>query len=119
MSEARSDLLKEGLITREQFEDEANFRLRLIEIVGSRVHRTFREEILIETLENAQLSTNKYYRVEQIMPEEMSLVNGVDYLLPIAHFNKEIYATFGSPFFAYFLRIPPTVFLLIVLINKC
>lgn len=98
LNEARSDLLKEGLITRDHYEDEANFRLRLVEIVGSRVHRIFREETLIETLDNAQMSTNKYYRVEQIMPEEMSLVNGVDYLLPIAHFSKEIYATFGAPF---------------------
>lgn len=98
LNEARSDLLKEGLITRDQFEDEANFRVRMVEIVGSRVHRIFREETLIETVDNAQISTNKYYRLEQIMPEEMSLVTGVDYLLPIAHFCKEIYATFGSPF---------------------
>lgn len=98
LDEARVDLLKENLITRENCEDEAGFRLRLVEIVGARVHRIFREETLIETLDNAQMSTNKYYRVEQIMPEELTLVNGVDYLLPIAHFNKEIYATFGSPF---------------------
>lgn len=85
-------------MTREQFDDETQFRLRLVEIVGSRVHRIFREETLIETLDNAQMSPNKYYRVEQIMPEELTLVNGVDYLLPVAHFSKEIYATFGSPF---------------------
>ena len=51
---------------------------------------------------------NKYYRVEQILPEEYSVLNSSltgsngnineEYLLPVAHFTKEIYATFGSPF---------------------
>jgi ubiquitin carboxyl-terminal hydrolase 7 len=105
LSEARTDLLKENLITREQCDDESNFRLRLVEIVGSRVHRIFREDIQIETLENAESSKNKSYRVERILAEEMALATGTalgnpgsDYLLPIAHFNKEVYATFGAPF---------------------
>lgn len=104
LGECRGELLKENLINKEQCDDEQNFRLRLVEIVGSRLHRIFREDALIETLDNTQASGNKYYRVEQILPEEFSLINnlnsnnGQDYLLPIAHFSKEIYATFGSPF---------------------
>jgi ubiquitin carboxyl-terminal hydrolase 7 len=98
LSEARTNLLKETLITREQFNDESNFRLRLVEIVGLRVHRIFREDIQIETFEKGQSSTNKSYRVEQILTEEMALDPVSDYLLPIAHFNREVYATFGSPF---------------------
>lgn len=101
--ECRQGLLKEGLITKEQWEDEEGFRLRLVEIVGSKIHRIFRDEVLIENLDAAQVA-NKLYRVEQVLPEELELSsnypanNGDEYLLPIAHFSKEIYATFGLPF---------------------
>lgn len=94
LNEARGELLKEELVTREQFEDQANFTLRFVEIVGSKIHRIFKEETSIETLDSLQ--ANKSYRVEQILPEELLKEN--EYLLPVAHFSKEIYATFGSPF---------------------
>lgn len=103
LNECRCELVKENLISKEQFEDERNFRLRLVEIVASKLHRIFRDDVAIENLETAQIS-NKMYRVEQILPEEFDLLtsgnpsNGDDYLLPIAHFSKEIYATFGLPF---------------------
>lgn len=94
LNEARGELLKEELVTKEQFEDQANFTLRFVEIVGSKIHRIFKEETSIETLDSLQ--ANKSYRIEQILPEELLKEN--EYLLPVAHFSKEIYATFGSPF---------------------
>ena len=97
LNECRLELLKEELITKEQLEDEAGCRLRLEEIVGSKIHRVFKDETLIETLDPQQV--NKSYRVEQVMPDEVINPNNSDEnLLPVAHFSKEIYATFGSPF---------------------
>jgi len=95
LTECRFELLKEELITKEQFDDILNFKLRCEEIVGSKIHRIFKDEILIETLDPQQ--ANKSYRIEQILPEEV-LMSTEEYLLPVAHFSKEIYATFGSPF---------------------
>jgi len=105
LNECRMELLREEIISQEQLNDEVNFRLRLLEVVGSKVYRILKEEMPIEQLDAS--GANKYYRVEQILPEELSIVNSSfssngcisdEYLLPVAHFSKEIYATFGSPF---------------------
>jgi ubiquitin carboxyl-terminal hydrolase 7 len=107
LAECRKELLRENLITQEDFDDEKNFRLRLVEIVGYKISRVFKEDVPFESFDSSQMSTNKLYRVEQIQPDELELVNrpsgtsvgpGDDYLLPVAHFSKEVYATFGSPF---------------------
>ena len=95
LAECRAELLKEEIITKEQFEDNMNFKLRLEEIVGSKIHRIFKDEISIESLDPQQ--ANKSYRVDLVLSEETILSDG-EYLLPVAHFSKEIYATFGSPF---------------------
>lgn len=95
LTECRSELFKEQLITKEQYEDTNGFKLRLEEIVGSKIHRIFKNEISIETLDPQQ--ANKSYRIEQVQPEEALMADG-EYLLPVAHFSKEIYATFGTPF---------------------
>ena len=49
----------------------------------------------IDALEN-QLST-KSYRIEQVLDDELKICQN-ELLLPIAHFTKEIYATYGIPF---------------------
>lgn len=95
LDECRVELLKEELIFKDQCEDKLNFKLRLEEIVGSKIHRIFKDETSIETLDPQQ--ANKSYRVEAVLSEEANIVEG-EYLLPVAHFSKEIYATFGSPF---------------------
>ncbi len=95
LSECRTELYNEEVITKELFEDTLGFKLRLEEIVGSKIHRVFKNEISIETLDPQQ--ANKSYRIEQVQPDESFLADG-EYLLPVAHFCKEIYATFGTPF---------------------
>lgn len=95
LAECRMELLKEEIITKEQFDNDVEFKLRLEEIVGSKIHRIFKDETLIETLDSQQ--ANKIYRAEQILADEV-VTSNEDYLLPVAHFSKEIYATFGSPF---------------------
>jgi ubiquitin carboxyl-terminal hydrolase 7 len=108
LAECRKELLREALISQEDFDDAEHFRLRLIEIVGYKISRVFKEDVAFESFDASQMSANKLYRVEQIQPDEFAeLVNrpsgtsvgpGDDYLLPVAHFSKEVYATFGSPF---------------------
>ena len=39
----------------------------------------------------------KSYRLEEIPKEQDDLQEG-DILVPVAHFNKEVFSTFGSPF---------------------
>jgi len=39
----------------------------------------------------------KYYRVEEIPKDEMEL-NDNELLVPVNHFSKEVYSTFGTPF---------------------
>ena len=39
----------------------------------------------------------KSYRLEEIPKEQEDLQEG-DILVPVAHFNKEVFSTFGSPF---------------------
>ena len=114
LTECRNELFREELITQQQLDDLVNFRLRLVEIVASKIHRIIKEEISIDSLDSSA-TLNKFFRCEQILPEEFSLYsNGAslvagcggggggaaneEYLLPVAHFTKEIYATFGSPF---------------------
>ncbi len=113
LNECRKELLKENLITQEDYDNENGYRLRLVEIAGCKISRIFKEDVAFDTLESSQMSANKIYRVEQIQPDELELVNslggagqqqqqnhqtGDDYLLPVAHFCKEVYATFGAPF---------------------
>ena len=44
-----------------------------------------------------QVGGTKSYRLEEIPKEQEDLQEG-DILVPVAHFNKEVFSTFGSPF---------------------
>jgi len=104
LNECRAELLREETITQQLFDDQVNFRLRLVEIICSKIYRVIKEENLIEQLDS--LSVNISYRVEQILPEEYACLNtsftnaslNEEYLIRVAHFTKEVYATFGAPF---------------------
>lgn len=48
-------------------------------------------------LECLNPSGTKIYRVEEIPKEEIKLELG-EFVVPVAHFQKEIYQTFGTPF---------------------
>ena len=93
LGDCRAELLKQEIMTKQQYDDTDGFRLRFVEIVASRLNRVFKEDVLIESLD-AQLP-NKSYRVEQILPDEV-LNSNDEMILPVAHFSKEIYATFGK-----------------------
>ena len=44
-----------------------------------------------------QVGTTKSYRLEEIPKDQEELQEG-EILVPVAHFSKEIFSTFGSPF---------------------
>lgn len=48
-------------------------------------------------LECLNTNGNKVYRIEEIPKDEAKLEPG-EFLVPVAHFSKEIYQTFGTPF---------------------
>ena len=73
LNECRAELLREETITQQLFDDQVNFRLRLVEIICSKIYRVIKEENLIEQLDS--LSVNISYRVEQILPEEYACLN--------------------------------------------
>lgn len=94
-NESSPNQQQQAVVASNQIVISKDSKLRLIEIVGSKINRVLKEDLCIETLEN-QLST-KSYRIEQVSEEELKLSQN-ELLLPIAHFTKEIYATFGIPF---------------------
>jgi len=81
-----------------QLDPNGSGRLRLIEIVSYKIHNIVSPEMAVETLlQQAMSASNKSFRLEEIPVDELEIQEG-DYLLPVAHFSKEVYTTFGSPF---------------------
>lgn len=88
-----SDLLEEA---RRQVEltDKGSGKLRLLEIISYKILAVQREDILLEHL---SVGGTRTFRVEEIPSEETNLAED-ELLIPVAHFHKEIYQTFGIPF---------------------
>lgn len=88
-----SDLLDEA---RKQVElsDKATGKLRLLEIISYKILSVQREDVLLDQL---SVGGTRTFRVEEIPPDEYSLTEE-ELLVPVAHFHKEIYQTFGFPF---------------------
>lgn len=94
-----SDLYDEARrCTQIQLDPQGSGQLRLIEIVSYRVHNLIPPEMPVETLlQQAMNAPNKSFRLEEMPAEETDIQEG-EYLLPVAHFSKEVYTTFGAPF---------------------
>ncbi|KAJ8665675.1 hypothetical protein QAD02_007337 [Eretmocerus hayati] len=74
--------------------EDGSGKLRILEVVGNKLQPGPREDVSLETL-----STNgsKIYRIEEIPRDEMDLSED-ELLVPVAHFHKDIFSTFGIPF---------------------
>ena len=68
--------------------------LRLLEISTCKITQILQDDTLLECLHT---NTSKTYRIEEVPKDELKLQNG-EFLIPVAHFQKEIYQTFGTPF---------------------
>ena len=69
-------------------------KLRLLDIISHKITAVNPPDARMETL--AAPST-KSYRVEEV-PRDQESVGEEELLVPVAHFQKEIYSTFGHPF---------------------
>ena len=49
-------------------------------------------------LECINTTGSKVYRVEEVPVDEVDLAED-EVLVPVAHFNKDVFCTFGTPFF--------------------
>eukprot|EP00092_Neocalanus_flemingeri_P030841 GFUD01033495.1.p1 GENE.GFUD01033495.1~~GFUD01033495.1.p1 ORF type:complete len:1103 (+),score=278.33 GFUD01033495.1:268-3576(+) len=76
------------------FEEGGSGKLRMVEIISNKIFGLSRSD---QTLESLQVGGTKSYRLEEIPKEQEDLQEG-DILVPVAHFNKEVFSTFGSPF---------------------
>ena len=87
------DLLDEAKKQVEMMENGSG-KLRLLEIVSLKIISSQPEDVLLDCL-NA--GGTKTYRVEEIPADEM-VPSEDELLIPVAHFYKEVYSTFGTPF---------------------
>jgi len=69
-------------------------KLRMVEIISNKIFGVSKEE---QSLESLQIGGTKNYRLEEIPKDQLELGEG-DLLVPVAHFSKEVFSTFGTPF---------------------
>lgn len=89
-----ADLLEEAK-KQVEFSEDGSGKLRIVEVNCSKIVPGPKEDVLLESL---NLTNTKTYRIEEIPKEEMNLQDD-EILVPCAHFHKEVFSTFGIPFY--------------------
>ncbi|XP_063230650.1 ubiquitin carboxyl-terminal hydrolase 7 isoform X2 [Bacillus rossius redtenbacheri] len=89
-----ADLLEEARKQVEMSENSSG-KLRIFEINCNKIVSTLREDTPLDSLNT---SGTKLYRIEEIPKDEVNLGED-EMLIPVAHFYKDIFSTFGIPFF--------------------
>jgi ubiquitin carboxyl-terminal hydrolase 7 len=72
-----------------------NAKLRLLDIMSHKIVASSPEDTRIDALAS---TTSKSYRIEEV-PRSQEQVGENELLVPVAHYQKEIYSTFGHPFY--------------------
>lgn len=88
------DLLEEAK-KQIEFSDGSTGKLRLTEVSCNKVTFGPKEDTLLESL---TVCNTKILRIEEVPRDELHLADD-EMLVPCAHFCKEVYSTFGCPFF--------------------
>lgn len=88
-----ADLLEEAK-KQVELSENGSGRLRLLEIISYKIFSVQREDVQLDSLGNAGTKT---LRVEEIPKDELDLADD-ELLIPVAHFHKEVFSTFGVPF---------------------
>ncbi|GIY89443.1 ubiquitin carboxyl-terminal hydrolase 7 [Caerostris extrusa] len=88
-----ADLLEEAKKQVEMSENGSG-RLRLLEIISYKIFAVQREDMPLDSLANAG---TKSLRIEEIPNGELEIADD-ELLIPVAHFQKEVFSTFGVPF---------------------
>src|SRR5699024_10854564 len=66
----------------------------LLELISFKINHIIPNDIILECLNP---TGTKSYRIEEIPKDQLKLEPN-EFLLPVAHFQKETYQTFGVPF---------------------
>ncbi|ESO84027.1 hypothetical protein LOTGIDRAFT_184079 [Lottia gigantea] len=90
-----SDLLEEAKKHVELDPENGSGKLRLLDIISYKILAVQKEFTTLDTFNPA--AGTKTYRIEEIPKDEDELADD-ELLIPVAHFQKEIYSTFGVPF---------------------
>lgn len=90
-----SDLLREARQHDSVSLSRPQANLRLLDIVAHKIIGLNSHDTRIETLTCA---STKSFRVEEV-PRDQEQVGENEVLVPVVHFQKEIYSTFGHPFY--------------------
>ncbi|XP_016401108.1 ubiquitin carboxyl-terminal hydrolase 7-like [Sinocyclocheilus rhinocerous] len=78
-----------------ELSDKGSEKLRLLEIVSYKIIGVHQEDELLECLSPAASRT---FRIEEIPLDQVDLDKENEMLIPVAHFHKEVFGTFGIPF---------------------
>lgn len=89
-----ADLLEEAKKQVELSEDGSG-KLRIVEVNCNKLVPGPKEDVLLDTL---NLTSTKTYRIEEI-PKEEACLQDDEMLVPCAHYHKEVFSTFGTPFY--------------------
>lgn len=69
-------------------------KLRILEMNSNKLQLGPKEDVLLESLNT---NGSKIYRIEEVPNDEIDLSED-ELLVPVAHFQKDVFATFGVPF---------------------
>lgn len=94
---------------------ESSGKMRLLETATNKITQIMNDDVLLECLNT---NGNKVYRIEEIPKDEAKLEPG-EFLVPVAHFHKEIYQTFGTPFLLKLKNVSFTLLLFSSSRNDC
>ncbi|XP_077980640.1 ubiquitin carboxyl-terminal hydrolase 7-like [Glandiceps talaboti] len=70
-------------------------KLRLLEVIGNKIFQIQTDHVYLDCLNTT--GTSKTYRIEEIPQDQLHLKDD-EMLVCVAHFQKEVFATFGVPF---------------------
>ncbi|XP_014681204.1 PREDICTED: ubiquitin carboxyl-terminal hydrolase 7-like [Priapulus caudatus] len=77
-----------------EWTEDGSGKLRLVEVVSNKVFCIHRDDVQLECLIT---DGTKSYRVEEVPKEELTIGDD-EMLVHVAHFQKEVFSTFGLPF---------------------
>lgn len=105
------DLLNEAK-SKIEFSKDSTRELRFMEIISFKITHLLANDIILECLNP---TGTKAYRVDEVPKDQLNLEPS-EFLLPVAHFNKETYQTFGIPFL---LKVKNVCSKFVCLLTRC
>lgn len=85
-----------------QFPENSRKKLRLMKMGSHKIMCVFKEDVPLENLQKgtetvSSQNNQKTFRIEEVPIEDTQLAEN-EMLIPVSHFSKEIYNSFGVPF---------------------